>query len=236
MWEDAYERCCLGRRQVFCGMCFEVFLLLLKKKVKRKEKDKYMYVCICYTWRVGGGKRKWSLTWKMLCLTQHHAKFLLSSNLSSRHFAFWRPGSGWGSGGSNSKSQSEEHYHFPLHYSPLMPSLNIITCTLRSNQVKVFQTISSSAIFLPSFSAIHCTSPGSLKAVLPRAVATHCMHLFKCKFTEVRSKLQSQFLGLTSYLSGVMWHRLRTYLPSPEVLLAGMEWCTQGGWGASAKS
>ena len=60
-----------------------------------------------------------------------------------------------------------------------MPSLNIITHTLRSNQAKVFQTISSSAIFLPSFSAL---AQSLSKAVLPSAVATHYMHLFKCKF------------------------------------------------------
>lgn len=43
MWKDAYERRCLGRRQVFCGMGFEVFVV--KKKSERKEKDKYMCVC-----------------------------------------------------------------------------------------------------------------------------------------------------------------------------------------------
>ena len=30
MWEDAYERYFLGKRQVFCGMGFEVFVV--KKK------------------------------------------------------------------------------------------------------------------------------------------------------------------------------------------------------------
>lgn len=42
MWEDAYERYFLGRRQVFCGMGFEVFVV----KKKWKERKRQVYVCV----------------------------------------------------------------------------------------------------------------------------------------------------------------------------------------------
>ena len=56
MWKDAHERRCLGRRQVFCGMGFEVFVV--KKKVKGKKKTS---ICVCVHMLYmggGGGKRK----------------------------------------------------------------------------------------------------------------------------------------------------------------------------------
>ena len=57
MWKDAYERRCLGRRQVFCGMGFEVFVVK-KKKVKGKKRTS---ICVCVHMLYmggGGGKRK----------------------------------------------------------------------------------------------------------------------------------------------------------------------------------